>query len=80
MSMKCLDLTLMRRHMLYFAKQGRKMQLLIAEVLPLNANVAKGAKRKADAATKKLIPKRVGGAIPVIQIPLIQSPSPDVVI
>ena len=46
----------------------------------MNANVAKGAKRKADAVAKELIPKRVRGAKAVIQIPLIQSPSPDVVI
>ena len=56
------------------------MLFFIAEVLPLNANVAKGAKRKADAAAKKLIPKRVRGAKAVIQIPSIQSFPPDVVI
>ena len=82
--MRCLDLvedlTLMRRHVLYFAKQGRKMLFFIATVLPLNANVAKGEKRKADATAKELISKRVRGAKAIIQIPLIQSPSPDVVI
>ena len=70
----------MRRHMLYFAKQGRKMLLVIAKILPLNANVSKGERRKADATAKKLIPTRVRGAKAIIQIPLIQSPSPDVVI
>ena len=66
--------------MLHFPKQDRKMLLLIARVLPLNASVAKGEKRKADATAKKLIPNRVRGAKAIIQIPLIQSPSPDVVI
>ena len=70
----------MRRHMLHFPKQDRKMLLLIARVLPLNANVAKGEKRKADATAKKLIPNRVRGAKAIIQIPLIQSSLPDVVI
>ena len=56
----------MRRHVLYFAKQGRKMLLFIAKVLPLNANVAKGERRKADATAKKLIPKRVRGAKAII--------------
>ena len=66
--------------MLYFAKQGRKMLLFIAQILPLNANVARGERRKADATAKKLIPKRVRGAKAIIQISLIQSPLPDVVI
>ena len=56
------------------------MLFFIATVLPLNANVAKGEKRKADATAKELISKRVRGAKAIIQIPLIQSPSPDVVI
>ena len=66
--------------MLYFAKQGRKMVLFIAKILPLNANVAKGERRKADATAKKLIPTRVRGANAIFQIPLIQSSLPDVVI
>ena len=70
----------MRRHMLHFPKQDRKMLLFIARVLPFNANVAKGEKRKADATAKKLIPNHVRGAKAIIQISLIQSPSPDVVI
>ena len=70
----------MRRHTLYFPKQHRKMLLFIARVLPLNASVAKGEKRKADATAKKLIPNHVRGAKAIIQISLIQSPSPDVVI
>ena len=67
----------MRRHMLYFAKQGRKMLLVIAKILPLNANVSKGERRKADATAKKLIPTRVRGAEAIIQIHL---PSPEFVI
>ena len=70
----------MRRHMLYFAKQGRKMLLFIVKILPLNATVAKGERRKADATAKKLIPTRVRGAKAIIQIPLIQTPLSDVVI
>ena len=70
----------MRRHVLYFAKQGRKMLLYITKVLSLNANVFKGEKRKADADAEKLIPKSVPGAKAIIQIPSIPSPSPDVVI
>ena len=69
----------MRRHVLYIAKQGRKMLLYIIKVLSLNANVFKGKKRKADADAEKLIPKSVPGAKAIIQIPSIPSPSPDVV-
>ena len=52
----------------------------VAKVLTLSATVAKCEKRKADAAARKLIPKRVRGAKAIIQIPLIQSSLPDVVI
>ena len=70
----------MRRHMLYFAKQGRKMLFFVAKIISLNANVAIGERRKADATAKKLIPTRVRGAKAIIQIPLIQSSLPDAVI
>ena len=56
------------------------LYFFIAKILPLNATVAKGERRKADATAKKLIPKRVRGAKAIIKIPLIQTPLPDVVI
>ena len=49
----------------------------VAKVLTLSATVAKCEKRKADAAARKLIPKRVRGAEAIIQIHL---PSPEFVI
>ena len=76
------DLVLNRRRFVFLTHPAllqREEDKRVAKVVTLSANVARGEKRKADAAAKKLIPKRVRGAQAIIQIPLIQSP-PDVVI